>query len=338
MRFRIRRWFRLRELPWIGLQLAKKLLCLALPIGAHLWIARARAWAKCRIEGVPGHVGENIRSTVLGEITEPSEIQRIARRTVTFRQSSYVTNILPTLPGFANPRRWPVRGLEHLDTALQQGRGTLLVSAHFGYGHLIAPILRAHGYEVVRFFADLDRAQRDRRQEWLAAGSALRRFVYHRTRIGADRHADDHPVTLDVRPIFDALSRNRPVFLTADGMRSMHFERVSLLGRVYPLPTGFMRIAIMARAPLLPVFALEGDGHGPIMVEIEPALPVDPAVGLSENLQRFVAVFESRLQSSPHLWNRWKVRRLFDRALDWTERDPEERYSAVWYPLHELEG
>ena len=93
------------------------------------------------------------------------EVEKIARRNSQFIKRAYLSEILPLLPAFDDPRRWPVEGLEHLDHALARKRGAILATAHLGYPRLIAPILETHGYEVRQVVAGGARREKREREE-----------------------------------------------------------------------------------------------------------------------------------------------------------------------------
>lgn len=215
--------------------------------------------------------------------------------------------------------RWPLSGREHLDAALAGGSGAILATAHLGWWLLTAPILRLHGVPVVQTGGPYFERRRRSRNERSRAQSRFRRFMDERTRPPTHLAPEDLAVTLDLRPIFAALARNRAVLIAGDGKRSLEFATFPLLGRPYALPIGFMKIAMAARAPVLPVFALEGERPGTVRVEVGTPLPVDPAAPAVENLALYARVLDNQLRATPHLWSRWGTADPFARRLAWAE-------------------
>ncbi len=272
-----------------------------LPVRLYLDLVAARSGLRARLRPAPRTVIDNIRSCDVGEDLEPAELERIAGRFVRAHLAGSGAKRLPFVRGFHDPRRWPVRGLEHLDGALRNGRGAVLVVSHFPYTPLIPPILRVHGYDVL-----------------------------HISRAGVDASHSAVPAGLNVRPIFDALSRNRAVVIAGDGIRSSSFTSVQLFGREFPLPSGFMRIAMTADSPVLPVFAVRGTRRNPVQVEIEAPLAVDPAGTLPQNLQRFADSLTRRVREQPHLWLHWRLADLFEHAAAWSRSDLGTRYGEPW--------
>lgn len=264
---------------------------------------------------------------VFGGKLDPREIRRIARDHQEFTESSYVWRLLPYLTGFQRRDRWPVDGLTNLDAALQTGRGVLLVTAHHGFPHLIPSILRVHGYRTRQIVAELGRLDsRNEREEWLANAGRLKRYIFEHTQVYADALGpDDLVASLDVRPILTALSRNEILMIAGDGLRATDFVEMKLLGKRYPFPAGFMKIALLTRAAILPAFATPDESGKGVRTTINRALETDSNISLGENLQRFVDVFDAELRRAPQFWQRWKRPHFFENAIKWAndmEKDP----------------
>jgi KDO2-lipid IV(A) lauroyltransferase len=216
-----------------------------------------------------------------------------------------------------------LQGREHLDDALTDGRGAILVTAHLGYSSLIGPILRVHGYPVSQVAAKSNHDRnRARRAKWLTTGSRFRRYVYERTRVTAETLGpEDIEADLNVRPIFQALMRNGVVLIAGDGQRSIGFASHTLLGRPYLFATGFARIAMASGAPALPAFAFEGNRTHPVRVEIHPPLHIDPGASVAENIAEFASILDEELRRAPHLWHKWASQHVWGMPVS-RENDP----------------
>ena len=303
------RWIEPRDLPWAISRLAR----------TALERMRRTDPGGSEPDADPGRdaleiARQNIRATFGND--PAFDVEAIARR---YRE--YVRFRTPTPRSLAvgGLEGWPVTGREHLEAALAQGRGAVLATAHLGWWLLTAPILRLHGFPVVQTGGPYFERRRRSRSERSRTHSRFRRFVDERTRTPTHLGPEDLAVTLDLRPLFAALARNRAVLIAGDGKRSLEFATFPLLGRPYALPIGFMKIAMAAGAPVLPVFALESERSGMVRVKVGAALPVNPGASAVENLALYARVLDAQLRATPHLWSRWGTRDPFARRLAWAQ-------------------
>lgn len=298
-----------------------------LPISAHLEVARAYGKLRTRFREVPSAILENMQAAFA---SSPDHAEEIGRRHLEFFHTLYLVRVLPRLPGFESTA-WTVEGIDRLDRALELKRGAILVTAHLGYPRLIGPILRASGYEAVQVVSGrADRLERDRlKAEAASRGAVMRRRAY-KNLLGAEQKEHDIVASLDTRPILKALSLNKTVILAADGMRALSFERLTLFGRTYPFPTGFVKLGIVTGAPVLPAFAIDGPRGKRIVVRIHSPLNIDSKADMGTNLQEYAGVLEEQLMQTPYLWTRWNIANLFERSLIWASGPLEEKYSAIW--------
>ena len=290
-------------------RVARKAVVAGLPLSVLCELARLRGRAYARFGTLPGP----IRANLLATFGEGPETDRLARRAYAFSVRSRLRHLMPRLRGFDDPTRWPLIGRERLDEALGQERGAILLTAHLAYASLIGPILRVHGIPVVQVASKrLHETTRARQAKYATTGSRFRRYVYARTRVTADTLGpDDLEASLDARPIFQALARNRAVFLVGDGQRALEFAPQPLLGKPFQFPTGFARIAMATGAPVLPVFAFEGTRRHPVVVEIRAPLVIDPAASAAENVAGFARILDAELRRAPHLWQKWANARVW---------------------------
>ena len=128
-----------------------------------------------------------------------------------------------------------VRGEPHLDAALAEERGVILVSAHFGLPSLIRLILEARGLRVIG----------------VGAREAERVDVV----VGGDVWA----AARGMQQLRAALAERQVCVLLVDTPRGPYAEPPFLYGRI-PVAAGAFRLAQLSRSPLLPVFALHTGG------------------------------------------------------------------------------
>lgn len=212
-----------------------------------------------------------------------------------------------------NQKWWRISGTRHLDAALKNGRGVILVSAHFGHVKLAAPALRAAG-NPVRLVRALGIDRDSGRRRWW---------------FGADRTFGDIRAGLDIRPLLSALSANQVLLLLGDGMRSSDFVEAPLLNTRFPLSPGFAKIARMTQATLLPLFTIEVDSQTPVHIKIEEPIPLESAPNPASTTLQFGRSLNKHLNEFPHLWHRWSIPDLFMNAKGWTCSD--DRWSNSFH-------
>lgn len=306
------------------MQMEVRKLYSTIPLRPQLRIVDSWGWIRRRMKINPRRVGEWV-SGVMGDYHADSEIQVIIERQLEFLSRSSLVRLLSWRNSFEKPDKWTVEGLEHLEGAIAKKRGAILVTAHLGHPRLIGPVLRSYGYrirQVVAASSDYSRRE-GRLNSWVASGGKCRRMLLGPLLGNLTRQ--DHIVAgLDVRPIFQALHNNELVSLAGDGGIATEFVRVPLLGRSYPFPSGYVKIAMMTGAPLVPVFMIEKARAVKLALEIHPELPIDPVGEVIDNIGLFAKVVEEQLERHPHQWYRWKKLYSSD-PISSNEQDPQAK-------------
>ena len=261
----------------------------------------------------------DVRKTIerhLGDQISDSELRLIVRRYFQFRHRFRVAELWPQIRSFAGSELVTVSGLEHLDHALAQDHGVILVSAHFGHSRLIKPILRSRGYDALLLgFPDGPGPQ-----DLSPPLSRLGSFVHTRllrlprasshdgrwiTTVGADLSAN-----LNLRGQLNALARNQILITLADGSAAQVRRSAQVLGVGLRIASGAVRLAQKTGAPALPAFVVDDPGaDNPIGLHLVlgPPLELGPSADtgteLEANLQPFVDAYEKIARAYPHNWH-----------------------------------
>lgn len=197
-------------------------------------------------------------------------------------------------------------GEEHLQWCLRQGKGTLIITAHYGNWEIAARYLtQCRGYVLNVVARDAD-------------DSATTVLVNRIRELGGYRVI---PRGQAARPVLQALKRNELVALLPDQNAGDVF--VPFFGRLAGTVAGPALLALRSGAPLLPVFCTRQPDNT-YLFEMLPPLVVQPSEDkerdVREIMARITALIEQQIRKHPSQWlwlhNRWKT------------RPPEEMYAS----------
>jgi len=197
-----------------------------------------------------------------------------------------------------------IEGLEHLEAARAQSKsgGVVAITGHFGSWEMLAAAMAAHGYPFVAvqkpresplLDAVVERYRRSGGAEFLARGNAARAAM----RSLAEGKA--------VAILYDQDSpKDEGVF-------------VPFFGRLASTRDGPVKIALRARAPVLPIFLHRIGTTSTHVARFRAPIPmlrgegVELADAVRENARRMTAAIEDEIRLAPDHWNwvhrRWKT-------------------------------
>jgi KDO2-lipid IV(A) lauroyltransferase len=192
-----------------------------------------------------------------------------------------------------------LEGREHLQAAMAQGRGAILLGTHAGNGVLLAIQLAAAGFPISTVY----RQSRMAPPGFLGHGLAL---------YGIEGIVANEGLRAYAR-MLEAVKRGRIVFVTLDQgvKRPQDGIVVSFLGKAMAVAAGPAQLARRARTAVLPVLATGYDGAWHF--RIEP--PLAPATGpLAHDVERLARASERQALLHPELWS-WHHRRWRNAAF-----------------------
>ena len=231
----------------------------AVVIGTLGWLLARRQRKR-----VTANVTQVLGPSITHSLFDGLQTQRIVRRIF----CNCIRNYLDLLALSAVARQeivanLDVKGVENLEAALALGRGAVLFSAHLGPFEYLPAWFSARGYRMVIPVEKL----RDER--------ILQLMVDLRRRSGADF------VPLEglkaIRTMYDALSKNHIVLITADRAVAGESVVTDFFGAPARLPQGPVDLSLRSGAPLVGAFGWRCDG-GRMAAEFTPltlALPGD---------------------------------------------------------------
>ena len=137
-----------------------------------------------------------------------------------------------------------MEGLDHLDEALKEKRGILLMAGHIGVPHLAFNALRVMGYETI-----------------LLSGVTPKTPKYPKIRYydTPDKTIFTHDLSLSEnykKRILETLRSGKMIYYDGDAGEGRKKERVPFLGREMDFPTGMLHLAHQANAIVIPFLHL----------------------------------------------------------------------------------
>lgn len=269
-----------------------------LPLGAVCRLGRAGGRLLCAISPERRALMEReLRATLPGR--ERGEYRRLVGASFANYGASEIEVLLyPALNRRLMERLVTVEGREHLDAALDAGRGVLLFQAHFGAFQMTMPAIGFSGYRMNQISASA--------AMWKGSGISDAPERMHAIKASYEERLPVRHISVDssMRPVFRALERNEIVGITVDGGggRGRKTVRLPFLGRVANFQTGAPDLALRTGAAIVPAFIVSEKGlrH---RLTIHPPLHADPTDGRDENrvaiLRQFVELLERYVLRRP---------------------------------------
>lgn len=271
-----------------------------LPLRLAVALGALLGWKAYRIFQIRRRVSmDNIRRS-LEYVDSETKADRIAR-------ASYM-NMGRSFVEYASFRRLDSRkvleivefgGLEHFDRALEEGRGAILVTGHFGNWELLGAGIAAHGYPTHFLVGEqtnhlVDNLMNDLRRS---------------QNIGI--------ITRDValRKVLRTLKDNQFVALLADQDARRSGIFVDFLGRPASTVRGPAMFAIKQKAPIIPGF-IRRVGGGKHHAQLQELLWPDPSLegeaAVVDLTQRYTDRLSDAIRQYPseYFWahRRWKTK------------------------------
>lgn len=196
-----------------------------------------------------------------------------------------------------------VVGREHLDRAIEKGKGVAAVSAHMGNFSILVAKLSDLGYPIGLIF----KTPKNRAMAEMFVDSVNRHGVQ------VIRHK---PRQVSVLKSIKLLKKNGVVFFLIDQNPRKRFgSYVEFFGYEIPMYAGPVVMAMRSGAALLPMYMHRNDDNSQVITilpEIELAEASDRNTAVTKTLRKINELFEEWITAYPSQW--WWIHRRFRRA------------------------
>ena len=240
---------------------------------------------------------------LFGNTKDRDEIEGLTFRYFELKQLRMMLLYLHThLKPAQKEKLFPIEGLEHLDHALAEGKGAVLVGSHLNSIMIFVAMdmLRERGYDVHMAIPT---------KKMPIPPTMFHKWV---DRFFSNGHSEYPPgafyAQFNIRPIVNILEKKGIVVLMGDGSHSAGFVEVDFLGRRAPFTTGAMGISRMTEAPAVPIM-ITGSPPDGIRINIEEPIPLEKTDDMPRDLRAMVEKYTERLEH--HLlqniacWQQW---------------------------------
>lgn len=192
-------------------------------------------------------------------------------------------------------------GLDILDNALKNGKGIILLTAHFGAKQLLQVALGHKGYPLNQINFHMDEKEL----------TYIQRKISQRQRINIEKKIPVKFIDAKsfMRPIFKCLKNNEVLIIAGDGIGlKRHMDLSScrpfdFLGKKMLFPVNYFHLAKKTGALIIPVFVIRKKNSHRIIFNA--ALDTDSDKNV-EAVNEFIRALELNILTYPSLWEFWE--------------------------------
>ncbi|MDD5044803.1 MAG: lysophospholipid acyltransferase family protein, partial [Candidatus Omnitrophica bacterium] len=269
-----------RSFGYAGL-ICSSLICRMLPLRLIYWIGNSFAFLGYRLAKKQREIALESLTIAFGREKTAAEIKKIAQDCFGFIGKSGLELVYLMEKPRLLKRLVTIEGKEHLDKALEKGKGVILISAHFGNFPLMLSRLSLEGYSVFGVM----KYMRDERAENL--------FYQKRSRMGI-KTIYTKPLKECTENCLKALRSNGLLFLLIDqNFGSGGGVFVDFFGQKAATAPGPVVLAMRTHAAIMPCFIVrQPDDTHKLIFEPAIGLETDKAPGetVTANIQKLTGI------------------------------------------------
>jgi len=220
---------------------------------------------------------------------DPKRVKKIVKGVFELRGVRKVMRYLIPLMDSAFIRRFvEAEGLHHLDEALKEGRGVVLIAGHIGIPHLSFNALRVMGYDLILLSGVTPKHPKHPK---------IRYYDIQDNTIFV--HDPDLSETYKKR-ILETLQARKLIYYDGDAGEGRAKEKIFFFGKEMDFPTGMVSLAHRANAAIIPFIHLYRRGKITLIFKE----PIDHhweegKGGYRRILEEFVKLLESYIVAHP---------------------------------------
>lgn len=271
---------------------------LLLPFGAICGLGRMAGLMQSALYGTARRHIEAQMSLTFPDKSH-KEIKRIARESfVNHMQNEFELLLFPTMNRQTIESIITIEGREHLDRALGECRGVILLISHFGANLLFIPAFGHMGYK----FNQMSVPATEWENKVGRSFYFLRAVLKLRTRYVEELPVKHIPVTSTLKPAFKCLKANEILCIAGDGGAGVGEKvKVPFLGRFVYLPFGAFAIAARTKAVVLPAMMVRQPDCRHRMV-ILPPMAIEDGGGTkdyTQSVRNYAKILEKYIYEYP---------------------------------------
>ena len=261
--------------------LGAEFLATVFPLRQLYWIARRIADINYFFDRKGrAAVRDNLR-VITGDSLDEDALKKAVKRTY-YHFSLYLAEFfrMKKLDSGYFDSHVTIVGIEHVDRALEHGKGAIVVSAHFSNWELGLAALSLKGYQPYVIVAP----HKNKKVNEL--------FLRPRVKAGA------RPIFTEnaIEGGYNALRSNGILILLGDRVTTKGGVETTFFGRAATFPKGPARFALGAHAPLIPAYIMRKPGNI-FRITFEQPIWTDDMSDDDESLRRLMNVYARRFET-----------------------------------------
>lgn len=259
--------------------------------------SRLAYWACSLIGAIVFLVNWRIRAAVLDNMAHvlPKSSRRLkrilARRIIGNVAKNYYDVIrVPTMKPADLERGITVHGIEHLDKALKQGKGAILITGHMGNFSIVAQLAAARNYEASVVVEDIEPPKL-----YDYVNNMREHFGLKTLKMGSS----------EIRTIYRNLKNNEVLLFAVDRDVNDEGMPVPFFDSVADMPFGPVSLALRTGAALIPGYTLRLPDNSSVVI-LDPPIALertgDRDLDVRANMAHIASILETYILKAPDQW------------------------------------